>query len=121
MKKYNLAILGIIETRWPQSREKTLTSEKLLYSGHGEEIAPHTGVCTDALRRSTKTHIMGFSCLQDYQSILQNKEMISVNVIHCYAPKNVGSGDDKVLWEVLVHHRELLRKMPNHLDEVPEY
>ncbi len=41
VQKYNLALLGISETRWTQSGQKRLTSvEMILYSGHEEENPP---------------------------------------------------------------------------------
>ncbi|VDP09376.1 unnamed protein product [Schistosoma curassoni] len=43
MRRYNLEVLGITETRWTQVRQQRLASgELLLYSGHDEENAPHT-------------------------------------------------------------------------------
>ena len=43
MKRYNLTVLGISETHWTQTGQKTLaTGEVLLYFGHEEENAPHT-------------------------------------------------------------------------------
>ena len=43
MRKHNLAILGISETRWTGSGQKRLTTgELLLYSGHEDENAHHT-------------------------------------------------------------------------------
>lgn len=43
MKKNNLTILGISETRWTQVGQRKLTTgELLLYSGHEESNASHT-------------------------------------------------------------------------------
>lgn len=43
MKRYNICLLGLCETRWLQSGQIRLnTVETLLYSGHTEEGAPHT-------------------------------------------------------------------------------
>ncbi|VDP66679.1 unnamed protein product [Schistosoma curassoni] len=43
MRRYNLAVLEINETRWIQAGQQRLdTGYMLLYSGHEEENAPHT-------------------------------------------------------------------------------
>ena len=42
-RRYNIAVLGLCETRWTQSRQIRLsTGETLLYSGHEEDSSPHT-------------------------------------------------------------------------------
>jgi len=42
-RAYNLALLGISETRWTQSGRKKLNSgELLLYSGHEDVDSPHS-------------------------------------------------------------------------------
>lgn len=43
MRRYDLTVLGISETHWTEAGERRLgTEEILLYSGHEEEIIPHT-------------------------------------------------------------------------------
>ena len=43
MRRYNIALLGLSETRWLQAGQKRLASgELLLYSGHEEVNATHT-------------------------------------------------------------------------------
>ncbi|VDP63151.1 unnamed protein product [Schistosoma curassoni] len=43
MRRYNLEVLVISETRWTQVGQQQLASgELLLYCGHEEENAPHT-------------------------------------------------------------------------------
>ena len=41
-RAYNISILGLCETRWTKSDQTMLnTGDTVLYSGHGEENAPH--------------------------------------------------------------------------------
>ena len=43
MRRFNLALLGLGETRWTQSGQLRLTTgEIILYSGHEEDDAPHS-------------------------------------------------------------------------------
>lgn len=42
MRKYNIPLLGLCETRWLEAVWMRLTSrEMVLYSGHTEDCAPH--------------------------------------------------------------------------------
>ena len=43
MRRFNIALLGLSETRWTQSgRLRLTTGEIILYSGHEEHDAPHS-------------------------------------------------------------------------------
>lgn len=43
MEKYTLTVVGISETHWTRTGQKTLaTGEMILYSSHNEKNAPHT-------------------------------------------------------------------------------
>ena len=43
MRRFNLSLLGLCETRWTQSgRLRLTTGEIILYSGHEEDDAPHS-------------------------------------------------------------------------------
>ena len=43
MRRYNISVLGIAETRWTQTGQFRLATGKLiLYSGHTHDGAPHT-------------------------------------------------------------------------------
>lgn len=43
MRRYNITLLGLSETRWLQAGQTTLASgELLLYSGHEEDNAAHS-------------------------------------------------------------------------------
>ena len=59
MQKYQLAILGISESRWTGSDQiKLNTGELLLYSGHEDENADHSqGVTLMLSRHAQNAHI----------------------------------------------------------------
>jgi len=43
MKRYNIALLGLAETRWLKSGQvRLVTGEQILYSGHDKDGAAHT-------------------------------------------------------------------------------
>ncbi|VDP21949.1 unnamed protein product [Schistosoma margrebowiei] len=55
MRGYNLAVLRISETHWTQvGQQRLATGEMLLYSGHEEVNAPHSGSCCNAVQSNTK-------------------------------------------------------------------
>ena len=78
MRNYQLALLGISETRWTQSGQKRLmTGELLLFSGHEEENSPHTQLRsrTHAVMTSTESaDRMGSTRTMDHHINLQNQE-----------------------------------------------
>ncbi|XP_025080471.1 craniofacial development protein 2-like [Pomacea canaliculata] len=93
MRRYNLHILGVSESRWTGSgRVQTQTGETVLYSGR-EDNQHHEGVAI-ILRKGTD------KCLIEWKPI--NSRLISARVrgnmamtlIQCYAPTN--DGDDEV-------------------------
>jgi len=61
MKRYNIRLLGIAETRWIQSGQVRLTTgEFILYSGHAHERAPHAeGVGFMLSRGRESSHQLG--------------------------------------------------------------
>ena len=57
MWRFNLAVLGLCETRWTQSAQLRLTTgEFILYSGHEEEDAPHSEGVGLLLRKEHRKH-----------------------------------------------------------------
>ncbi|VDO85373.1 unnamed protein product, partial [Schistosoma margrebowiei] len=61
MRRYNLELLGISETRWTQVGQQRLTSgELLLYSGHEEENAPHTQGVALMLFKQAQNALIGW-------------------------------------------------------------
>ncbi|XP_025078691.1 craniofacial development protein 2-like [Pomacea canaliculata] len=95
MRRYNLHILGVSESRWTGSgRVKTQTGETVQYSGR-EDNQHHEGVAI-ILRKGTD------KCLIEWKPI--NSRLISARVrgrhgnmtlIQCYAPTNDGDDEAK--------------------------
>ena len=61
MRRFNLAVLGLCETRWTQSGQLRLTTgELILYSGHEEEDAPHSEGVGLLLRKEAQKALIGW-------------------------------------------------------------
>ena len=99
MKKYKIGVLGLNKTRWLQSGQLRLSSgERLLYSGHIEEGAPHTeGV---ALMLAPEAHgaLIGWEPVNSRITTAKfttKKKDIRLNIIQCYAPTNDAEEEKK--------------------------
>ncbi|VDO95361.1 unnamed protein product [Schistosoma margrebowiei] len=99
MKRYNLAVLRIRETHWTQAGQQKLnTGEMLLYSGHEEENGPQTQGVTLMLSKVARNALVG--CESHGSRIIKasfktKKEVITMNIIQCYAPTNDSNYDIK--------------------------
>ena len=89
MRAYNLALLGISETRRTQSGRKKLNSgELLLYSGHEDVDSPHTQGVALMLSKAAQKALIGWAMHgpRIIAASFQTKvRRISMNVIQCYA------------------------------------
>jgi len=97
MRRYNIAVLGLCETRWTQSGQIRLsTRETLLYSGHEEDNSPHTegvGLMLSAEATASLiewTPVSSRIVLARFRSRTRN-----VQIVQCYAPTNHADGDVK--------------------------
>ena len=92
MRAYNLALLGISETRWTQSGRKKLNSgELLLYSGHEDVDSPHTQGVALMLSKAAQKALIGWEAHGPRiiaASFHTKERRISMDVIQCYAPTN---------------------------------
>ncbi|VDP32251.1 unnamed protein product [Schistosoma margrebowiei] len=99
MRRYNLDVLGISETRKTEVGQQRLASgELLLYSGHEEENAPHTQGVAKMLPKQAQNALIGWESHGPNiikASFKTKKEGISMNVIQCYAPTNDYNEDAK--------------------------
>ncbi|VDO59260.1 unnamed protein product [Schistosoma margrebowiei] len=99
MRRYNLKLLGISETRWTQAvQQRQASGELLSYSGHEEENAPHTRGVALMLSKQAQNALIG--CESHGPRIIKTsfktkKEGISMNIIQCYAPTNNYNEDAK--------------------------
>ena len=99
MRRFNLAVLGLCETRWTQSGQLRLTTgELILYSGHEEEDAPHSEGVGLLLRKEAQKALIGWeargsriitACFKT-----KNKK-IKMNIVKCYAPTNDKTDETK--------------------------
>ncbi|VDP63942.1 unnamed protein product [Schistosoma mattheei] len=99
MRRYNLDVLGFIETHWTQVEQQRLASDQLLlYSSHEKQNAPHTqDVALMLSKKSQKALIVWES---DGPRIIKaffntKKEGISMNLIQYYVPTNDHNEDAK--------------------------
>ena len=99
MLRYNIALLGLSETRWLQARQKRLASSKLLlYSGHEEENTAHTEGIAIMLSRTAQKALIGWEAHGSRiiaASFTTKKKNIKMNVIQCYVPTNDHDDKDK--------------------------
>ena len=99
MRNYNLALLGVSETRWTQTGQRRLLSgEMLLFSGHEEDNAPHTEGVAFMLSRSAQSALIGWEAHGPRiitASFRTKKKKIKMNVIQCYAPTNDSDEENK--------------------------
>lgn len=99
MRKYNITILGISETRWTGTGQTRLsTGELLLYSGHEEDTAPHTYGVALMLSKTAQGALIGWEAHGPriiIATFKTQKRRINMDVIQCYAPTNESSDGTK--------------------------
>nr|KAG5695063.1 hypothetical protein BaRGS_032556 [Batillaria attramentaria] len=92
MKNYKTGVLGLSETRWPQTGELRFSSgEQLLYSGHTEDGAPHTEGVALMLAPEAQRALIGWESVNSRiitAKFITKKKDIKLNIIRCYAPTN---------------------------------
>ena len=82
MRRFNLAVLGLCETRWTQSGQLRLTTgEMLLYSGHEEDVGL-------LLRKEAQKALIGWEARGSRIITVCFKKKIYINehIVQCYAP-----------------------------------
>ncbi|VDO77346.1 unnamed protein product [Schistosoma margrebowiei] len=98
MRRYNLAVMGISETRWTQAKQQRLDErETLLYPDHEEENAQHTQRVGLMLSKVARNSLVEWGSLEPLEltkaSFKTKNKGITMKVIQCYAPTN-DSNDD---------------------------
>ena len=98
MRAYKLDILGISEARWTKSGEPVLvTGEKLLFSGHEEENAPHTEGVALMLSKTAQKALLGWQPHGPRiltASFRTKHKRIALNIVYYYSPTN--TADDLI-------------------------
>ena len=90
MGRYNIAVLGICESRWDGAGRITLaTGEQLVYSGHDNEQQAHTeGVAFMMSKLAAKALIKWVPVSSRIITARFNSKGRKVTLINCYAPTN---------------------------------
>ena len=90
MHRYNIAVLGICESRWNVAGRITLaTGEQLVYSGHDNEQHAHTeGVAFMMSKLAAKALIEWVPVSSRIITTRFNSKGKKVTLINCYAPTN---------------------------------
>lgn len=99
MKKNNITVLGLCETRWPDSGQLTLTSgEKILYSGQEGEDDRHIGGVGIMLAKRAQEALIEWKPISPRISIILARfrsKTRNVTFINCYAPVNEAEVETK--------------------------
>ena len=99
MKRYNICLLGLSETRWLQAGQQKLASgETLLYSGHSEEGAIHSEGVGLMMSPEAQRALIGWEPVNSRiitAKFATKKKKIKLNVIQCYAPTNDAEEEKK--------------------------
>lgn len=99
MKRHNISLLGIAETRWIQTGQFRLsTGELILYSGHTHNGAPHTEGVGFMLSRQAEKALIGWQPVSSRlmtATFRTKQKRILVRLIMCYAPTNEASDEVK--------------------------
>ena len=97
MTTYNLAILGLCETRWTESGCMRLsTGQTVLYSGHNHADAPHTEGVGFMLTKQAAKSLIGWNPVSSRIITASFHTKIGkATFIQCYAPTNEADDDAK--------------------------
>ncbi|KAK7113089.1 hypothetical protein V1264_012440 [Littorina saxatilis] len=99
MRRNNLTLLGISETRWTDAGQRRLmTGELLLYSGHEENDAHHTQGVGLMLSKQAQRSLIGWEAHGPRiitASFRTKKKRIKMHVVQCYAPTNDNEDEEK--------------------------
>ena len=100
MRRYNVELLGLSETRWIQSGKMKLgTGEMIIYSGHPDEDAHHTEGVALMLGTQAQKALLGWEpvCSRIITAKFQSSNRrIHLKVVQCYAPTNDATLEDKL-------------------------
>ncbi|KAK7103731.1 hypothetical protein V1264_018575 [Littorina saxatilis] len=99
MRRNNLTLLGISETRWTDAGQRRLmTGELLLYSGYEENDAHHTQGVGLMLSKQAQRSLIGWEAHGPRiitASFRTKKKRIKMHVVQCYAPTNDNEDEEK--------------------------
>ena len=95
MRRYNLHILGISESRWTGSgRYRTNTGETVLYSGRDDNLH-HEGVAI-ILKKGIEKSLMEWKPINSrLMKVRLRGRHINITILQCYAPTNDSEEESK--------------------------
>nr|KAG5701747.1 hypothetical protein BaRGS_004349 [Batillaria attramentaria] len=97
MRRYNIKVLGLCETRWNGSGQIRLSScETIIYSGHGDTEHDHTqGVALLLAPEAARTLLAWEPVSARLLSARLNSKGRKITIIQCYAPTNAANEEEK--------------------------
>ena len=97
MEAYNLALLGLSETRWTKSgRTKLLSGQTIIFSGHEEDDAPHTQGVGLMLSKEAAGALMEWTPISPRIITARFRTKIGgLQILQCYAPTNEANEEAK--------------------------
>ena len=96
MKRYNLKILGLCETRWTGTRRTRLTSGDKIFNSGYEEGQPHMhGVALLMTPEATRALLSWEPVSPRIITARFNSRGRKVTILQCYAPTNTSSLESK--------------------------
>ncbi|CAH8292472.1 unnamed protein product [Heterobilharzia americana] len=97
MRRYNIEVLGICESRWNGSGlSKLSTGESIIYSGHPDANHEHTeGVAIMMSSRASKALMQWEPISSRIMTARFNSKGRKVTIIQCYAPTNNAEQEKK--------------------------
>ena len=112
MRRYNLDILGISETRWTCSgRFRSISGESVLYSGRSDNMH-HEGVAF-ILKKGISDSIIDWKPVSSRIIKIRLKgQQVNTTIIQCYSPTN--DSDDEKKEEFYEQLQAELENVPNH-------
>ena len=95
MKRYQLDILGLSETRWTgQGRFRSVTGESILYSGRNDNL--HYEGVAFILKKGVSDSILEWKPINSRLAKLRLKgKQINTTIIQCYSPTNDSDEEKK--------------------------
>jgi exonuclease III len=99
MKKYNIEVLGISESRWTGNGEiKLATGETIIYSGHQQQNAVHSkGVAFLMSDKATKALIAWEPISKRIIKARFKSICYNITVVNVYAPTNDAEYEEKLM------------------------
>ena len=99
LRRFNLDVLGLCETRWTQSGQLRLTTgELILYAGLEEVDTPHSEGVGLLLRKEAHKARIEWEAIGSRiitACFKTKKKKIKMNIVQCYAPTNDKTDETK--------------------------